>query len=64
MSTSITPIIYTLSVPLTGLHTSDAGRWLEKIKWAFQLTNDGQDADPSTFTQAINMALERSAVTM
>ncbi|KAG6118106.1 hypothetical protein E4U13_000508 [Claviceps humidiphila] len=40
-----------LSVPLTGLHT-DAGRWLEKIKWAFQLANDGQDADPSTFIQA------------
>lgn len=29
-----------LPVLLTGLHT-DAGRWLEKIKWAFQLANDG-----------------------
>ncbi|KAG6022062.1 hypothetical protein E4U40_004910 [Claviceps sp. LM458 group G5] len=55
MSTSIIPIIFT-KLP----------RWLEKIKWAFQVDNNGQDsqdADPSTFIRAINMALERSAAT-
>ncbi|KAG6287140.1 hypothetical protein E4U09_006332, partial [Claviceps aff. purpurea] len=29
--------------------TTDAERWLEKVQWAFQLVNDGHDADPNTF---------------
>ncbi|KAG6062442.1 hypothetical protein E4U32_002307 [Claviceps aff. humidiphila group G2b] len=43
--------------------TADAGRWLEKVGWAFKLVNDGLDADASTLVRAINMSLERDAAT-
>ncbi|KAG5967533.1 hypothetical protein E4U57_000691 [Claviceps arundinis] len=42
--------------------TADAGRWLEKVGWAFKL-NDGLDADASTLVRVINMSLERDAAT-
>ncbi|KAG5943880.1 hypothetical protein E4U59_007838 [Claviceps monticola] len=47
MSTSITPVISTKLPSLASCSyrvldgTADAGRWLEKIKWAFQVADQG-----------------------
>ncbi|KAG6191895.1 hypothetical protein E4U10_004358, partial [Claviceps purpurea] len=67
MATPVAPSLPTRLPSLAAIGssdgTTDAERWLEKVQWAFQLVNDGHDADPNTFVRAINMSLERAAAT-